>query len=201
MLSNNPSSIKVSTRNTFEKVRSFVFLYIYYNRRFNLYYFYKKQQSLRKQPLIKLSGTSLSSVELDRHNMLADAVRDIERIGDHAENIIELVDYQQANKVKITDQAMADLEEMFALTTSSVNEAIKALDTNDLDLAREVTKKEDLIDKMERKLRKQHILRMNEGVCSGQAGIVFVDIVSNLERMGDHAVNIAEAILGIRDAE
>ncbi|SUV08223.1 sodium-dependent phosphate transporter [Cytobacillus firmus] len=49
---------------------------------------------------------------------------------------------------------------------------------------------------MERKLRKQHILRLNEGLCTGQAGIVYVDIVSNLERIGDHAVNIAEAVLG-----
>ena len=51
---------------------------------------------------------------------------------------------------------------------------------------------------MERKFRKNHILRLNEGSCSAQAGMVFVDIVSNLERIGDHAVNIAEAILGKR---
>lgn len=49
---------------------------------------------------------------------------------------------------------------------------------------------------MERTLRKRHILRMNEGQCTGQAGIVFVDIISNLERIGDHAVNIAEYVLG-----
>jgi phosphate:Na+ symporter len=57
-------------------------------------------------------------------------------------------------------------------------------------------KKEEQIDQMERKLRKQHIQRLNEGVCTGQSGIVYVDIVSNLERIGDHAVNIAEAVLG-----
>ncbi len=57
-------------------------------------------------------------------------------------------------------------------------------------------KKKILIDKMERKFRKNHILRLNEGRCTAQSGMVFVDIVSNLERIGDHAVNIAEAILG-----
>ena len=51
---------------------------------------------------------------------------------------------------------------------------------------------------MERKFRKKHIIRLNEGQCTGQAGIVFVDIVSNLERIGDHSVNIAEAVLGLR---
>ncbi|MBM7650032.1 phosphate:Na+ symporter [Bacillus ectoiniformans] len=150
--------------------------------------------------LVQLSGASLSAVESERHSVLMDTVRDIERVGDHFENILELVDYQQANKVKITDDAMQDLEVMFKLTTETVSKAVKALDENNLDLAREVAEKEDLIDKMERKLRKQHILRLNEGLCTGQAGIVFVDIISNLERMGDHAVNIAEAVLGIRDS-
>ncbi|MBX9973047.1 Na/Pi cotransporter family protein [Cytobacillus firmus] len=146
--------------------------------------------------LIKLSTSSLSAHESAEHTVLMDTVRDIERIGDHFENVIELIDYKQANKVSITDSAMADLEQMFKLTISTVKEALQALDHNDKIAAEHVVKKEEEIDKMERKLRKQHILRLNEGVCSGQAGIVYVDIVSNLERIGDHAVNIAEAVLG-----
>ncbi|KON90249.1 sodium-dependent phosphate transporter [Sporosarcina globispora] len=146
--------------------------------------------------LIKLSTSSLSANESAEHTMLMDTVRDIERIGDHFENVIELIDYKQANKVSITDSAMSDLEQMFKLTISTVKEALQALDHNDKIAAEHVVKKEEDIDKMERKLRKQHILRLNEGICSGQAGIVYVDIVSNLERIGDHAVNIAEAVLG-----
>ncbi|MDX8364218.1 Na/Pi cotransporter family protein [Cytobacillus sp. IB215665] len=146
--------------------------------------------------LVLLSSASLSQNESEEHSVLMDTVRDIERIGDHFENIVELVDYQLSNKVKMTDLAKADLKEMFELTISTVKEAIQSLEENDKDLAREVVKKEDKIDKMERTLRKKHILRLNEGKCTGQAGIVFVDIVSNLERIGDHAVNIAEAVLG-----
>ncbi|UAL46171.1 Na/Pi cotransporter family protein [Sutcliffiella horikoshii] len=146
--------------------------------------------------LVKLSSASLSDNESEEHSALMDTVRDIERIGDHFENIVELVDYQIANKVELTEAAETDLEEMFTLTQSTVKEAIEALRTNNKDLANEVRLKEDKIDKMERSLRKKHILRMNEGLCSGQAGIVFVDIISNLERIGDHAVNIAEAVLG-----
>ncbi|OIJ14087.1 hypothetical protein BKP35_07755 [Anaerobacillus arseniciselenatis] len=56
--------------------------------------------------------------------------------------------------------------------------------------------KEEKIDRMERTLRKKHIIRLNEKKCTGQAGIVYVDIVSNLERIGDHAVNIAEEVIG-----
>jgi phosphate:Na+ symporter len=146
--------------------------------------------------LIDLSTSSLSENESEEHTVLMDTVRDIERIGDHFENIIELIEYQQANKVKITESAMNDLEDMFALTISTVKESLESLDHNDKEAARHVVKKEEEIDKMERKLRKQHIIRMNEGTCTGQAGIVYVDIISNLERIGDHAVNIAEAVLG-----
>ncbi|WLR56325.1 Na/Pi cotransporter family protein [Mesobacillus subterraneus] len=146
--------------------------------------------------LVDLATSSLSEHESEEHSMLMDTVRDIERIGDHFENIVELIEYQQANKVKMTNTAMEDLEVMFNLTVSTVEEALQALDQKNPDAARAVVTKEDEIDSMERTLRKQHILRMNEGQCSGQAGIVFVDIVSNLERIGDHAVNIAEYVLG-----
>ncbi|WP_121611774.1 Na/Pi cotransporter family protein [Mesobacillus foraminis] len=146
--------------------------------------------------LVMLSTSSLSENESEQHGMLMDTVRDIERIGDHFENIIELIEYQQANKVKMTDTAMDDLDQMFELTIKTVNEALQALDHNDKDIATQVVRKEEKIDKMERSLRKQHIMRISEGVCSGQAGIVFVDIISNLERIGDHAVNIADYVLG-----
>lgn len=148
--------------------------------------------------LVEISAVNISPVESVRHVMLMDTVRDIERIGDHFENIIELIDFREVNKVKLSEDAMEELSEMFALTIGTVQKAVDSLDTNDWELARTVAKQEELIDKMERKCRKSHIIRLNEGSCTAQAGIVFVDIVSNLERIGDHAVNIAEAVLGKR---
>ena len=146
--------------------------------------------------LVEVSVVIVSPAESGRHVLLMDTVRDIERIGDHFENIIELIDLRETNKLKLTDDAMEDLTEMFTLTIETVQKAIESLDSDDTDLARIVSEKEDLIDNMERRFRKNHIVRLNEGHCSAQAGMVFVDIVSNLERIGDHAVNIAEAILG-----
>lgn len=146
--------------------------------------------------LILISAKSLSAKDSELHSMLLDTVRDIERVGDHMENIVELIDYKITNKVNMSDKAIEDLDEMFALTISTLKQAIKALEDNDIVEARSVVLKEEKIDKMERKLRKKHILRINEGNCTGSAGIVFVDLVSNLERIGDHSVNIAEAVIG-----
>lgn len=105
--------------------------------------------------LVLISAESLSAADSTRHTMLMETVRDIERIGDHFENIIELIDYQENNRVKITEDAMADLAEMFTLTIATVEKALNALDTTSHELAREVAEQEDLIDKMERKFRKK----------------------------------------------
>src|SRR5699024_10256007 len=113
----------------------------------------------------------------------------------HFENVIELIDYKISNKVTLTEQAREDLNDMFDLTILTVKQAVSALENADREEALGVIQKKDKIDKMEREYRKKHIIRMNEGLCSGSAGIVFVDILSNLERIGDHAVNIAEKIL------
>ncbi|MDS9471058.1 Na/Pi cotransporter family protein [Sporosarcina pasteurii] len=148
--------------------------------------------------LVEISSVNISPLESARHMTLMETVRDFERIGDHFENIIELLDYRDVNRVELTEDAIEDLSNMFTLTTETVQKAIDSLDKNDMALARAVTKQEDLIDKMERTFRKKHIIRLNEGSCTAQGGMVFVDIVSNLERIGDHAVNIAEAVLGKR---
>ncbi|MGN1385792.1 MAG: Na/Pi cotransporter family protein [Bacillus sp. (in: firmicutes)] len=146
--------------------------------------------------LVKLSSRSLSEHESGRHAILVDTVRDIERIGDHFENIVELTEVQANSKTFFSDSALEDLQNMFSVTLETVRKAIDALDFNEKNLAIEVLKKERSIDEMEKSLRKKHIARMNDGKCSVKSGVVFVDIASNLERIGDHAVNIAETVLG-----
>lgn len=145
--------------------------------------------------LVDISADSMTKLERAKHSFLLDSVRDIERIGDHFENIIELGEYKISNKVNLTEQAMEDLNNMIDLTLLTVKQAVESLNDRDKEAALEVTKKEEQIDQMERNYRKKHIIRVNEGLCSATAGIVFVDILSNLERIGDHAVNIAEKIL------
>ncbi|GAK11501.1 Na/Pi cotransporter family protein [Geomicrobium sp. JCM 19039] len=178
-----------------------VFEYLHTNNRKNAERTIRYEEAINNldktitEYLMQISNRSLSTEDSFTHTMLLDTVRDIERIGDHMENIMELVDYQIKNKVSLSDEAKHDLDEMFDLTRRTLQDAIYAMEHHDIDAAKATEKQEDEIDKMERKMRKKHILRMNEGRCSGSAGIVFVDIVSNLERIGDHSVNIAEAVL------
>lgn len=145
--------------------------------------------------LVSLSKQSLSEQDSKVHRALLENIRDIERIGDHFENITELIDYLVNNHVKLSEEADEELNEMFELTVETVSLAIRSLDKRDISFAEAVMINEDKIDEMERKLRKRHILRLNDGICTGAAGIVFVDIISNLERVGDHAVNIAHTVI------
>lgn len=146
--------------------------------------------------LVKISYHSLTDEDLRTHHVLMNTVINLERIGDHMENIMELVDSQISSKVKFSDEALTDLDEMFDLTLSTLKQAIESFETDNIDEAKAVIVKERLIDEMERELRKKHIIRLNENQCTGTAGIVYVDIVSNLERIGDHAVNIADGVTG-----
>lgn len=149
--------------------------------------------------LVLISKSKMSHSESLEHSMLMDTIRDIERVGDHFEIVVDLVSQQLSNKVKMTEYAKEDIESMFNLTIKILKDVLTVLDDKDIALAANVQKIGEQLDKMERSLRKKHISRINQGICTGTAGIIFVDIISNLERIGDHCVNIAENILGYRN--
>lgn len=137
----------------------------------------------------------LDQILSERSYMLLQAVGDLERIGDHAENLIELTDYCRENKIEMSKEANDGLREMMQLVERAVRDSLDALRNNDRDLAIKVIEQDDRVDVMEVELRKGHIARLNAGACSAGAGAVYLDILSNLERIGDHAVNLAQEVL------
>ncbi|WP_271003415.1 Na/Pi cotransporter family protein [Listeria seeligeri] len=149
--------------------------------------------------LTKISSVALTDNETEEHALMLDTVRDIERVGDHMENIVENIDQLIKNKAKMSEAASDQLIGMFELTTANFERAVKAMHKKDRALAEETIVVEKDIDKAERKLRKDHIKRLNAGECQVVSGILYIDIVSDLERIGDHANNIAEAVLELNE--
>ena len=147
-----------------------------------------------------LSQYSLSEEQSDRLVNLMHVVNDIERVGDHLENIAELAEIREDSRIEFSEKACGELHEIFGMVRQTYAETIKALETDDYTLARSVLRREDATDQMEKMLRNNHIYRLNEGACIPQAGIIYLDILSNLERVSDHAANIAQAVLD-REAE
>ena len=138
-----------------------------------------------------LMQVSLPPVLSSSLSFYVNGVGDVERIGDHAENLIELYEYKIEHNLTFSDLATKEFEVMMDLSEKAVRLSVEALDTADDMKAKQVLKLEDEIDAMERDLRKRHIDRLNQGVCNPGSGVIFIDILSNLERVGDHANNIA----------
>lgn len=130
-------------------------------------------------------------------NSCISGVGDIERIGDHAENLIEMVQLITEKKRSFSNKALVECEEMFGLVTQALEKSLRALESEDIALAQEAMALEPKIDQMEHLLRARHIERLNTGKCHPVAGVVFIDILSNLERVGDHAHNVAYIVRDI----
>jgi len=160
----------------------------------------KKVNELSKlalEYLVKLDKTSLTNYEKDKLVVLMNASNDIERVGDHADNIGELVLYRIDNKVNFSDQAIEEINNMFNDTLAVFKVALNAIHSIDCDDCNKVIEIDSEIDKMYKILRKNHIERLNNYICEPSAGIIFLDIIGNLERIGDHSSNIAESILEV----
>jgi len=145
--------------------------------------------------LVKLSNREVSNVQREIITGLFNTINDIERVGDHAENIAELAERCIEDRLIFSDKAKDEVKFMSDRVMKSFVQSITSLATGEMDLAERVIQREDEIDEMEKNLRRSHIDRLNGGMCVTSAGVIFLDVISNLERIGDHASNIAWSVI------
>lgn len=145
--------------------------------------------------LVKLSSRHLTDEQAQITTGLFHTINDIERIGDHSDNLAELAQYSIENKLKFSETAIKELEGMVEIVNGALDNCLTALDKGDFSLARVALSQEDEVDRIEKELRTNHIGRLNNQLCVPGSGVVFLDIISNLERIADHCSNIALYVL------
>ncbi len=145
--------------------------------------------------LVKISQSTLPIDDMKNIGGLFHVVNDIERIGDHAENAADSAVLRKEKNISFSKEAEAELLEMLHRVIKITNYSIDMFSNNSKEHLQEILDLENGIDQMERDLQEAHVERLKKGKCKQEAGMIFSDIISGLERVADHATNIAFSIL------
>ena len=146
--------------------------------------------------LIKINQSPLPIEDLQGLGSLFHVANDIERIGDQAENIAEFAERRKNAGASFSNEAIAEMTEMLNLVNNLMQKSIKVIvGTESPDYIDQLSAMEDKIDDMEKKVQQNHIDRLTRQECSPEAGMIFSDVATALERVGDHAFNIAVYII------
>jgi phosphate:Na+ symporter len=123
-------------------------------------------------------------------------INDLERVGDHAVNIVEVAERKIERKLSFSESAVAEAGQLKKEAEQMCDCIIKALEDNDIEAAQSALVNEDNLNRMQIDFRRSHVQRMSDGVCSPEAGLIFIDLVDNVEKVGDHLNNIAQGVIG-----
>ena len=144
--------------------------------------------------LLKLSKSPLNDEERNKVDLLFNTVNDIERVSDHAENISELSRLAIEKDLQFSDTALEEMNNIYSKAKENFNIALKGLESYDKSIISKVYEIEDEVDALDKLYRKKHIERLNNGKCTIDSGVLFLDLLTNLERISDHSCNIANNI-------
>ena len=150
--------------------------------------------------MVKLSSKELSEQESHEISKLLHVIGDFERIGDHAENIMNSAEEMFKKKLAFSEKATAELGVMISALHDILDMTLEAFYTNDTALAKQVEPLEDVIDALQSEIRARHVRRLQEGRCTINLGFVLTDLLTNMERVSDHCSNIAVCIIQIAEA-
>ncbi|MGL5347048.1 MAG: Na/Pi cotransporter family protein [Peptostreptococcaceae bacterium] len=145
--------------------------------------------------LLKLSKVSLSEEARESVDELFNTVNDIERIGDQSENLADIANHILQKEIYLSDEGLEDLIEMYRTAIATYSYSLKSLEQMDKGLAYKVIKMDQQVELMEKSYRENHMNRLNEGQCTIDNGVAYLEIVSNLERISEHAVSIAQRVI------
>ncbi len=150
-----------------------------------------RMQKLLAGYLVEISNQSLNEEQHLVVKNLFYTINDIERIGDHCENLAELAEEKKKSDITFSQEAAQEMESLVGIVVEAVSSAMGARKNQDMTLVRQALRREEEVDSLEEDLRENHMKRLSEMQCNFENGVVFLDAVSNLERISDHAVNIA----------
>ncbi len=145
--------------------------------------------------LVKINETTLPVDDAKSIGGLFHIVNDIERIGDHAENIADAAKTRLEHDIEFSPMARSELSGMLDLVIKVTTYALDMFSHNNLEHMEEIQELEEQVDQTERQLQESHVQRLTRGECTASAGMIFSDIISGLERVSDHATNIAFSLL------
>ena len=151
--------------------------------------------------LVRVNEIELPLADAKLIGGLFHVVNDIERIGDHAENFVDSAKMRIADRVEFSDKAKKQLHDMTAMVTEILEYSLDMFTNRNQEHMQEILDLEDEIDDREKKLQRSHVKRLTKNKCTPEAGMIFSDTISGLERVADHATNIAFAILEPEDNE
>ena len=147
--------------------------------------------------LVRVSAQKLSEAESSEATELLKVIGDFERISDHAVNILEAAEELTAKKLTFSDAAQRELRTLSAAVDEILTLTLRAFASGDEAVAAQVEPLEQVIDTLKEQLRTSHILRMQQGSCSIEAGFIWADLLTDLERTSDHCSNIAGCVIDI----
>jgi len=145
--------------------------------------------------LVKIAQHGLDKDASKLQASYVDTIRDFERIGDHCVNLFQFFEHRYDNKIVLSVDAKNDLTRLYNVVKETIQFTLEAFDTQDKEIAKKVIEREDIIDRLVIKNRKRHILRMNTIEDAEMNDGFYVDILSNIERIGDHCNNIVINII------
>lgn len=149
--------------------------------------------------LVRLSTRSISDADSEEAAKLLKMIGDFERISDHAVNLVESAEELREKELDLTQQAKGELDCICRAVSEILDLSLNAFENDDLSTARKVEPLEQVIDDLKEQLRTKHILRLQQGECSMEAGFVWSDLLTNLERTSDHCSNIAGCMIDMAD--